>query len=387
MGKKTTQTTTQTNLISLSIAPTRVLRGEECLRESGNAIALLGNRPLVVGGDRTLQLIQPHLQPIFTQDQLVATEASYLPDCAESSLIKLQEAVTQHQADLIIGVGGGKALDTAKLLAHQCQLPIVTIPTSGATCAAWTALSNIYSEAGAFQYDVALNRCPDLLILDYGLIRTAPQRTLVAGIGDAIAKWYEASVSSGTSSDTLVISAVQQARILRDILLQKSATALENPKSDEWREVVDATVLLAGVIGGIGGANCRTVAAHAMHNGLTQIPEAHQALHGEKVAYGILVQLRLEEMVQGNKLAATARQQLLQFYQDIGLPKTLEDLGLGEVSLAQLRHCTEVACNPASDIHRLPFKVSPEQLMAAMVSTMIPVDKPVATIETLNIEH
>ncbi len=393
MGKKTTQTVseitaspdsdlksesrrTKTNLIPLAIAPTQVLRGERCLRESGTAIALLGNRPLVVGGDRTLQLIQPHLQPIFSQHQLVALEASYLPDCAESSLTKLKEAVTQHQADFIIGVGGGKALDTAKLLAHQCQLPIVTIPTSGATCAAWTALSNIYSETGAFQYDVALNRCPDLLILDYGLIRTAPQRTLVAGIGDAIAKWYEASVSSGTSSDTLVIAAVQQARILRDILFQKSATALKNPKSEQWREVVDATVLLAGVIGGIGGANCRTVAAHAIHNGLTHIPEAHQALHGEKVAYGILVQLRLEEMVQGNKLAITARQQLLQFYQDIGLPKTLEDLGLEEISLSQLRHASQVACNPHSDIHRLPFKVSPQQLMAAMVSTTIPVDKP-----------
>jgi glycerol dehydrogenase len=130
-------------------------------------------------------------------------------------------------------------------------------------------------------------------------------------------------------------------------------------------------VLLAGVIGGLGGANCRTVAAHAVHNGLTHIPEAHNALHGEKVAYGILVQLRLEEMVQGNQLAVSARQQLLQFYTEIGLPKTLEELGLGEVSLAQLRHAASIACHPNSDIHKLPFTVTPEQLMAAMVSTTL----------------
>jgi glycerol dehydrogenase len=210
-----------------------------------------------------------------------------------------------------------------------------------------------------------------LLILDYSLIRTASQRTLVAGIGDAIAKWYEASVSSGNSTATLTIAAVQQARVLRDILFQKSAAALQNPDSEDWREVVDATVLLAGVIGGLGGANCRTVAAHAVHNGLTHIPAAHAALHGEKVAYGILVQLRLEEMVQGNQLAASARQQLLQFYTEIGLPQTLEDLGLGNVSLAELRRAAEVACAPNSDIHRLPFTVSPEQLMAAMVSTTL----------------
>ena len=212
-----------------------------------------------------------------------------------------------------------------------------------------------------------------MLILDYGLIQTAPQRTLVAGIGDAIAKWYEASVSSGHSEQTMIISAVQQARILRDILFQKSAIALKEPGSETWQEVTDAVVLLAGVIGGIGGAQCRTVAAHAVHNGLTHLLASHGTLHGEKVAYGILVQLRLEEMLQNNQLAASARQQLLKFYGEIGLPQTLDNLGLGDITLTELQRATEIACNPNSDIHRLPFKVVPEQLMAAMVSTTAPV--------------
>ena len=368
---QTSTTNTTTTYAPLAIAPGRVLRGESCLANSGEEIARLSARPLVVGGSQTLQLIEPVLHPILEAEKLVAQTANYSPDCAESSLLRLKTAVREHRADLIIGVGGGKALDMAKLLAHHCNLPIVTVPTSGATCAAWTALSNVYSEAGAFQYDVTLNRCPDLLLLDYGLVRSAPQRTLVAGIGDALAKWYEASVSSGNSSATLLISAVQQARILRDILFQKSAIALDKPDSDEWREVVDATVLLAGVIGGIGGADCRTVAAHAVHNGLTHLLEAHDVLHGEKVAYGILVQLRLEEMVQGNQLAASSRKQLLQFYSEIGLPKTLEDLGLADISLSQLRQVTAIATQPQSDIHRLPFAISSEQLAAAMVSTTI----------------
>ena len=368
---QTSTTNTTTTYAPLAIAPGRVLRGESCLANSGEEITRLGDRPLVVGGSQTLQLIEPVLHPILEAEKLVAQTANYSPDCAESSLLRLKTAVREHRADLIIGVGGGKALDMAKLLAHHCNLPIVTVPTSGATCAAWTALSNVYSEAGAFQYDVTLNRCPDLLLLDYSLVRSAPQRTLVAGIGDALAKWYEASVSSGNSSATLLISAVQQARILRDILFQKSAIALDKPDSDEWREVVDATVLLAGVIGGIGGADCRTVAAHAVHNGLTHLLEAHDVLHGEKVAYGILVQLRLEEMVQGNQLAASSRKQLLQFYSEIGLPKTLEDLGLADISLSQLRQVTAIATQPQSDIHRLPFTISSEQLAAAMVSTTI----------------
>jgi len=363
-----------TSLLCLTVAPAQVLRGFQALEQSGEAIARLGQRPLVVGGDRTLAALTPQLQPILEQQQLSHCFASYSPDCSETSLASLRAAVASHQADVIIGLGGGKALDTAKLLAYQCKLPIVTVPTSAATCAAWTALSNVYSERGAFLYDVALERCPDLLVLDYSVIQTASERTLVAGIGDALAKWYEASVSSGSSPVTLIIAAVQQARVLRDILFQKSAEALKEPGSEAWREVVDATVLLAGVIGGLGGAQCRTVAAHAIHNGLTHLLAAHDALHGEKVAYGILVQLRLEEMIASNQLAASARQQLLKFYAEIGLPQTLDALGLGNITLAELRQAAEIACSASSDIHRLPFKVEPEQLMAAMVSTTTPID-------------
>ncbi|MGB8686520.1 MAG: iron-containing alcohol dehydrogenase family protein [Microcoleus sp.] len=369
MTHTSTATKTATAIFSLTIAPACVIRGQNALGRSTDAIARLGKRPLIVGGKNSLAAIQPYLE----NQQLQAAQATYGKDCSENSLKTLHEAAIAHKADFILGVGGGKALDAAKLLAHQCQIPIATIPTSAATCAAWTALSNIYSEQGAFQYDVTLARCPDLLILDYGLIQTAPQRTLIAGIGDAIAKWYEASVSSGHSEQTLIVSAVQQARILRDILFQKSAIALKEPGSETWQEVVDATTLLAGVIGGIGGAQCRTVAAHAVHNGLTHLLASHGTLHGEKVAYGILVQLRLEEMLQNNQLAATARQQLLKFYGEIGLPQTLDNLGLGDITLTELQRAAEIACNPNSDIHRLPFKVVPEQLMAAMVSTTAPV--------------
>lgn len=365
-----TQTST---ILSLNIAPAQVLRGTHAIQQAGEAIAKLGKRPLLVGGDRSLSVTQTSLEPVLEQHNLKFASATYTPDCSEASLGKLREKANTHQADLIIGIGGGKALDTAKLLAHQCELPIATIPTSGATCAAWTALSNVYSDEGAFLYDVPLAKCPDLLILDYSLIQTAPQRTLVAGIGDAIAKWYEASVSSGHSEQTLLIAAVQQARVLRDILLQKSLIALQDPGGETWREVVDATVLLAGVIGGIGGAQCRTVAAHAVHNGLTHVAASHGTLHGEKVAFGILVQLRLEEMLQGNQLAAAARQQLLKFYGDIGLPQTLNHLGLENVTLTELKQAAELACNERSDIHRLPFHVVVEQLMAAMVSTTAPI--------------
>ncbi|MEA5530060.1 iron-containing alcohol dehydrogenase family protein [Dolichospermum sp. UHCC 0684] len=370
---ETLSTQTSSSFFSLSVAPGKVIRGAGVLSTVAGEVANLGTRPLIIAGNQTLNLSQESLQSLCQSPELHPLSVSYGADCCEASLKALRKAAKEHKADLIIGIGGGKALDTAKLVAHQLTLPIVTIPTSGATCAAWTALSNVYSETGAFLYDVALSRCPDLLILDYNLVQTAPPSTLIAGIGDAIAKWYEASVSSGHLQQTLIIAAVQQARVLRDILLQKSAAALQFPGGEVWQEVVDATVLLAGVIGGLGGAQCRTVAAHAVHNGLTHI-SGHGSIHGEKVAYGILVQLRLEEMIQGNQLAASARQQLLKFYAEIGLPQKLADLGLGNITLGELQTAAEISLEPNSDIHRLPFNVALEQLMAAMVSTTAPID-------------
>lgn len=365
-GKMTT--TMAASLPMLMIAPAQLLRGAGLISKLGDYLPRWGKAALVIAGATAKTLVAPALEQISIEIHY----AEPIADCTEASLANLRQLGRDRQVDVIIGVGGGKALDTAKLIAHQCHLPVVTIPTTAATCAAWTALSNVYTDEGAFDHDVTLDRCPELMLVDYDIIATAPQRTLVAGIGDAIAKWYEASVSSGHSDRTLVIAAVQEARILRDILLQKSAEAIANPHSDVWREVVDATVCLAGVIGGIGGAQCRTVAAHAVHNGLTHLPQTHHTLHGEKVAYGILVQLRLEEF-QGNQLAATARHQLLKFYSEIGLPQSLADLGLADVTLRELEKVAAIACLPQSDIHHLPFPVSPIQLVAAMVSTTAPV--------------
>lgn len=360
--------------VKVAIAPAQVIRGAGILQNAGVLVGRYGQRPLLIGGRRSLDVVQARLADSFAAQGLNSTEVLCGQVCSEVSLERMRQAVAQHDADVILGIGGGKALDAAKLVAHQCGLPVITIPTSAATCAAWTALSNVYSEAGAFEYDVELPQCPSLLLLDYDVIATAPVKTLVAGIGDALAKWYEASVSSGHSQQTLVVAAVQQARVLRDILLQKSELAIAQPGSAVWRDVVDATVLMAGVMGGLGGAQCRTVAAHAVHNGLTHLSQTHSSLHGEKVAYGILVQLRLEEMIQNSQLAIAARSQLLQFFKKIGLPLTLQDLGLVQVSLEALEQATIVACAPNSDLHRLPFAVSPAQLMAAMVSTTAPTD-------------
>ena len=347
-----------------TIAPQQVVRGPGALQEALPRLHALTQRPVLLGRSPA---VAPHRQVLARQLQLPESRQLLLHyDCCDQDLLRLETTIRQLQADGVIAFGGGKVLDAGKLLAHRCGLPCVTIPSSAATCAGWTALANVYSEAGAFIYDVSLDRCPELLIFDHQLIATAPARTMASGIADAMAKWYEASLSSGRSQDGLVRQAVEQARLLRDQLLLEGEDALAHPGSAAWRRVAESCGLMAGLIGGMGGVRCRTAAAHAVHNGLTQLGPCRDWLHGEKVAVGILVQLRLEEVIGGQPLAAVARDQLLGMYGKLGLPISLAELGLKELDAARLAVVCRFTCREGSDLHHLPFAVTPTQLEEAL---------------------
>lgn len=352
-----------------AIAPSRVIRGGQAWQQSLPVIADLCKRPLLLGRSPATQAIRAGLKADLTARDLTVVEDQLNFDCCEEDLIRLEAVLKEAACDCVIAAGGGKVLDAGKLLACRLKLPCITVPLSAATCAGWTALANIYSQDGAFVSDEALDACPDLLIFDHGLIRQAPTQTLASGIADALAKWYEASVGSGSSTDGIIQQAVQMARVLRDQLLIDAVDAISHPDSEAWVRVAEACGLTAGVIGGLGGAQCRTVAAHAVHNGLTQLPACHGRLHGEKVGFGILVQLRLEERLGGNQLAAQSRRQLLPLLKQLGVPVTLQDLGLGETGLHDLRAICSFACRPGSDLHHLPFEVTETDLLEALVST------------------
>ena len=352
-----------------AIAPAQVLRGPGAWAEALPLLRPLGQHVLLLGRSAATAGLRGRLQADLEAAGLRVTPGLLGHDCCEADLEQLAQEARAAGADLVLAAGGGKVLDAGKLLAHRLQLACVTVPTSAATCAGWTALANLYSPQGAFRGDVALARCPDLLVFDHGLVAQAPARTLASGVADAMAKWYEASVSSGASSDGLIQQAVQMARVLRDQLLLDAEAALREPGGEAWVRVAEACGLTAGLIGGIGGARCRTVAAHAVHNGLTQLQATHGVLHGEKVGFGILVQLRLEELLGGSQLAAQARRQLLPLFQRLAIPCTLAELGLGQASLAQLEQVSAFACAPGSDLHHLPFAVAPTDLLAALVST------------------
>jgi len=232
--------------------------------------------------------------------------------CLDNDNKLIRNLILNNNNDSVIAAGGGKVLDSGKYIAECLNIPCITVPLSASTCAGWTALSNIYTKDGQFIKDVALRSCPKILVFDHKFIQTAPSRTLASGIADALAKWYESSITSSKIDDGLVQQAIQISRVLRDQLLIDGGKAFKGQfeNNPSWQNTVEACGLTAGLVGGIGGEKCRTAAAHAIHNAITQIISPNKFLHGEIVGVGLLLQLRLEEMKNNNKLADQSIKQL-----------------------------------------------------------------------------
>ena len=217
------------------------------------------------------------------------------------------------------------------MLARRLGVPLVAIPTIAATCAAWTPLSVWYSDAGqALNFEI-FDDANFLVLVEPRIILNAPAEYLLAGIGDTLAKWYEA------------VALADQRR---------------GDLTQAFRDVVEAIIAGGGMVGGLGERYTRVAAAHAVHNGLTVLPQTDKFLHGTKVAYGILVQSAL--LGQDDVLA-----QLVQAYQHFNLPTTLAALEVDINNRAELDRVIAHTLRPGESIHYLPVTLTPEVLRAA----------------------
>ena len=354
-----------------SISPEKVFRGSQAWEHGKESIPLISQRPLLLGRSKATSQIRAKLFKELHSLGLKPTQAELKNDCCEQDLKNISKISLRNNCDSIIAAGGGKVLDAGKLVADRLNIPSITIPLSAATCAGWTALSNIYSPNGAFIKDQSLKSCPKILIFDHSLVRNAPPRTLASGIADGIAKWYEASLVSSCSNDGFIQQAVQMARVLRDQLFIDGVEAFQDSSSDSWIRVSEACALTAGLIGGIGGVNCRTAAAHPIHNGFTQLKFSKAALHGEIVGFGLIIQLQLEELYSSNKLAKQAKKQLINFLNELNLPISIDTLGLTDTSATNIKKACNFTCNYQSEFNSLPFYISEDMLYDSIKNTKI----------------
>ena len=349
-----------------SISPLKVARGEQAWIKSLDLISNLSKRPLIIGRSSSTKEIRNSFKKDLLLKGIQPFSFELNHDCCELDIQNAYQISKNNNCDGIIAAGGGKVLDAGKLIADSLGINCITVPLSAATCAGWTALSNIYTPDGKFIKDVTLKSCPNLLIFDHTIVRAAPPRTLASGMADAVAKWYESYLTSSTSQDGFVQQAVQMARVLRDQLFLNGQKAFLDPLSNSWETVAEGCALTAGIIGGLGGSKCRTAAAHPIHNGLTQLAYTNKPLHGELVAFGLLVQLHLEEKNSNSQLPKQAKSQLIDFFAQLNLPISLESIFLKNATSNELFKACKFACCDNSDIHQLPFLINENDLLEAI---------------------
>ncbi|EDP8627077.1 oxidoreductase [Salmonella bongori] len=314
-----------------------------------------------VYGERAIVAARPYLPGAF--EYAGAKHLRFTGHCSERHVVQLAHD-SGDDRQVVIGVGGGALLDTTKALARRLNLPFVAIPTIAATCAAWTPLSVWYNDAGqALQFEI-FDDANFLVLVEPHIILHAPDDYLLAGIGDTLAKWYEAVVLA-PQPETLPLTVrlgINNACAIRDLLLKSSEQALADKQQRQltqvFCDVVDAIIAGGGMVGGLGERYTRVAAAHAVHNGLTVLPQTEKFLHGTKVAYGILVQSAL--LGQDEVLS-----QLIAAYRRFHLPTRLTELDVDIHNTADINKMIAHTLRPVESIHYLPVTLTPETLRAA----------------------
>jgi glycerol dehydrogenase len=351
----------------IMIAPGRYVQGAGSIHEIGTHIKNWGTKALVLGGKNGLGSVREPIENSLTKAGLTVCFEAFGGECSRSEIDRIGAIVKDKDIDIIIGVGGGKALDTTKAVAYYAKLPVAVVPTIAATDAPCSALAVIYTEAGVFESYLLFAKNPDLVLVDTEIIAKAPVRLLVSGMGDALATWFEADACSKSFANNLpggssTMAALNLARLCYDTLIQYGYLAKlavdQGVATEAVEKIVEANTLLSG----LGFESSGLAAAHAIHNGLTVLAETHQSYHGEKVAFGTLVQLVLENR------SRKQLEEVLHFCNEVGLPTTLSDIGVVQVTEEKIRKVAEASCAIGETIHNEPFTVQAQSLYAAILT-------------------
>ena len=346
-------------------SPGRYVQGRGALEELGSLVGTLGKRPLVLTDDVVRDLTGEILERSFERAKVPLTFERFggIPTKAESE--RVAEVIQRGGHDVIIGLGGGTAIDAAKGAGDNAGVPWASAATVASTDAPTSALSVVYTEEGAFESYRFYDRNPALVVVDTQLVAHAPTRFLAAGVGDALATWIEARALRGTDAANMVAgrptrAGTTLARLSWDILWESALPALDAVERNLVTPDVEATVEATTLLSGLGFESGGLAAAHAVHDGLTAVDRTHHLAHGEKVNIGSLTQLLLEG-------AATAEvEEFAEFTARVGLPTTLTEAGLGDVDDAVLDRVVEAAMAPEETIHRLPFTPSHRDVRDAL---------------------
>jgi glycerol dehydrogenase len=357
------------------ISPTKYVQGENEIVNLGYFVKTFGDSALLIAHPDDVKRVQEKLNKTAEKFDITFVESAFGGECSRQEVKRLQELARDKKCKCTIGLGGGKAIDTAKCVAEGEALIIV--PTIAATDAPTSHSAVLYTPEGAFDDYAYFKQSPSVVLVDTTVISKAPTRFLVSGMGDALSTYFEAranvksytKVNAGLpcgyregvcgeargTQTAFALATLCYQNLIKDGLKAKISCDA-NVVTQALENIIETNILLSGIGFESGGL----AAAHAIHDGLTILEGTHKYYHGEKVAFGTLSQLVLENA------SSEELKEVMDFCIAVGLPVCLEDIGVPQITEEELYKVAEKACIPEQAIHAMPFPVTVESVMAAI---------------------
>lgn len=357
------------------ICPSKYVQGENEIENLGYFVKQYGGTALLIADSFAKKLVSSKLDSTREKFGVAFINVEFCGECSREEVVRLQNIAKENKCDCIIGLGGGKAIDTAKCV-NGGKSRLIIVPTIAATDAPTSHSAVLYTPSGDFD-NYAYFTSPDVVLIDLTVIANAPTRFLVSGMGDALSTYFEARANSkwhrpvnaglpcgALHGDCAPARGTKTAMALAELCYKtliaegyKAKTACDaNMVTASLEDIVETNILLSG----LGFESAGLGAAHAIHDGFTIIEEAHHYTHGEKVAFGTICQLVLENAPQEEI------DEVLSFCDMLGLPMCLADLGIKDIS-DRLMDVARKACIPEESIHNMPFPITPEGVAAAIM--------------------
>lgn len=349
----------------LFASPGAYLQGPGALDALGTVAAGLAGRAVAVVDAHVLALLRGRIERTLTGQGLAFRLLPFEGKVTRRSVDTLATAAGIG-AGVVIAIGGGSAIDAGKAAAARLGRPVITVPTAASNDAPTSRVYVLYDEDGALAAIERMPHNPAAVVVDTEVIMSAPARLLVAGIGDALSKKAEAEgcaaaggiTSLGTQALTLPRTI---AALAFDTLLADAEAAVADARAGELSPAFERTVEAVILMSGLGFESGGLSLAHSMTRGFTRLLECADVMHGEQVAFALLVQLAATPGGEDDL------KRLLYLYGRIGLPVSLSGVGLDPCDGHAIDTIVEATFG-APHIGHLPMPLDPAGLRAAIIA-------------------
>jgi glycerol dehydrogenase len=338
------------------------------LAEIGTYLKLLGRKALVLWDEPVKKIVGDTVTKSIQDAGLEMIPVDFQGEATSNERARVAALARETGAEMTVGIGGGKVLDVAKAAAVDARIRMVTCPTIASNDSPTSAASVWYDENHDFVGFECWPFNPDIVLVDSQVIARAPVRAFVAGMGDALSTWVETDSAFKSRSLNLAgglptMAAIAIARLCYETLMEhgiEAKRALEcQALTPAVEKVIEANVLLSGLGFESGGL----ATAHMVGNLLSNVPECKHLMHGEKVGFGVITQLCLDDDVEADEIYA-----IVDFEIAVGLPVTLADLNLAGASRERLKTLGDICGGEGSLCHNHTFKVTSDDVVDAMIA-------------------